>query len=105
MKLYLAKDGFTAGPFTLVELGKKMNGGEALPVDLVYEAESDSGRWVSILNYYNPVTYHGITHYAIKPQMTNRFFARTAVLRMGQMPPIHRPAICENLINHSYSNK
>lgn len=88
MKFYMAKDGFSSGPFTLAEIGKKLNCREALPQDLVYDEEENGGSWVPILNYFNPVAFNGRIYYAIKPQMTNRDLTpttnqtRTAILRM-----------------------
>jgi|GEM_PF-4614072 len=84
MKIFLAKDGRSVGPFQLTELAKKLNTGEAMPSDLVYDSESGNDKWISILTYFNPVTYNGRTHYAIKPQVTSRDLARTAMIRINQ---------------------
>lgn len=84
MKIFLAKDGRSLGPFQLSELAKKLNTGEVTPTDLVYDSGSGNDKWVSILTYFNPVTFDGHTHYALKPQVTNRDLARTAMIRLKQ---------------------
>lgn len=84
MKLFVAKDGRSLGPFLLTELGKKLNSGEVTSTDLVYDSEAGNASWIPILTYFNPVTFNGQTHYAIKPQITNRDLARTAMIRMDQ---------------------